>query len=399
MELGLRRVPLLPCAVALAALLCGCSAGDEAGPAPRPQVTARVRRLSVREYVRSVERLVGVTISPYRFLADSLETGYDNGPVSGSVQPEQADSYEFVAWEVADAAVRDHRDRLLGSCDPTVAGAAACEQAFFDGFVVRALRRPPTASERARYQALFEQASAAGGFDEALSATTPPILEPPSVLYPTEIGQLGALDPYEVSTQLAFLLTGVPPDDELLEAARTGGLDDSAGMRAQAARLLSTADAREQFRHFLDQWLATWQLDTVQKDGRGYPSFHRPLRDAMQKARDRFYQYVVFDSPGRSLADLLGSQVGFVDAHLAPLYGVAAPAGDQPVQVDLDPQIRRGILTRAGFLSVHSGVDSSNPIARGVFLLSGVLGAAPQAPPAGIPRVPPGNTMALTTRQ
>src|SRR5262249_54962695 len=228
-----------------------------------------------------------------------------------------------------------------------------------------AARRPPTAAEQARYLAIWDQAAAMGGdFDESLRAVTATILQSPAFLYRSEIGSGERLDSYEVASQLSFFLTGLPPDDELLAAAGSGKMN----VRAQAERLLATDDAREQFRHFFDQWLATWQLGTIGKDGRVYPHYDGPLHDAMRAELDQFYQYVVFDSPGRSLRDLFGSPIGFVDDRLADHYGVAAPGSDTPVAVDLDPNVRRGVLTRAGFLTVHSGYDNSNPIARGVFV-------------------------------
>src|SRR5439155_8806960 len=57
----------------------------------------------------------------------------------------------------------------------------------------------------------------------------------------------------------------------------------------------------------------------------------------------------------------------------------------------------RGILTRAGFLTVHAGFDSSNPIARGIFVRASMLCAPPHAPPQSVPKsVPPDG--ARTTR-
>jgi hypothetical protein len=377
----MRRVLAVACLFALAC-------GEDVGGVELRRFPARVRRLSVREYVRTMDRLLGITISEHRFLEDSLDTEYDNGPVTASVQLEQADAYERVAWEIADQALLNHRDRLLGPC--------ACKDGFFGGFVVRALRRPPTDAERTRYLAIFDQAAAMGGdFDESVRAVTATILQSPAFLYRSEIGSGDRLDAYEVASQLSFFLTGLPPDDELLAAAASGKMN----VRAQAERLLATDDAREQFRHFFDQWLATWQLGTIGKDGRVYPHYDGPLHDAMRNELDQFYQYVVFDSPGRSLRDLFGSPIGFVDDRLADHYGVAAPGSDTPVAVDLDPNIRRGVLTRAGFLTVHSGYDNSNPIARGVFVRTALLCAHQQPPPPGIPRVPPGTTDARTTRE
>jgi uncharacterized protein DUF1592/uncharacterized protein DUF1588/uncharacterized protein DUF1595/uncharacterized protein DUF1585/uncharacterized protein DUF1587 len=376
----MRRAFFVACLLAFA---CGEDSGVELRRLP-----ARVRRLSVREYVRTMDRLLGITISEHRFLEDSLDLEYDNGPVTASVQLEQADMYERVAWEIADAAVRDHRDRLLGPC--------GCKEGFFAGFVMRVLRRPPTAAEQARYLATFDQAQAMGGdFDESLRAVTATLLQSPAFLYRSEIGSGDRLDSYEIASQLSFFLTGLPPDDELLAAAASGKMN----VRAQAERLLRTDDAREQFRHFFDQWLATWQLGTIQKDGRVYPRFDGNLLTAMRNELDQFYEYVVFDSPGRSLHELFDSPIGFVDDRLADHYGMAAPGSDTPVRVDLDPNIRRGVLTRAGFLTVQAGYDNSNPITRGVFVRTALLCAHQQPPPPGIPRVPPGTTDVHTTRE
>jgi len=81
-------------------------------PPVEQRLPVRVRRLSVREYVRSVKALTGVNVSMHRLMVDSLDTEFDNGPVNVSVQPEQADLFEQLAWEVALTTARDHKDRL-----------------------------------------------------------------------------------------------------------------------------------------------------------------------------------------------------------------------------------------------------------------------------------------------
>jgi hypothetical protein len=359
-------------------------------PAPPPTVAslpARVRRLSVREYVRTIQALTGVSIPPDRFLADSLDTEFDSGPASLGVQPEQADTYEQLAWEIAG---QIPRDRLIGDCDPT-ADAAACRQRFYDGFVTHALRHPPGDEERARWDALFDLTLTDGTFDEALETVSAAILESPSFLYRSETGPI--VDPYQHATALSYALTGLPPDDDLLQAAAQGPLD----LRAQAQRLLATDAARDQMAHFVDEWMGTADLNWVRKD----PAFYDldPLKYPMINELDQFYKYVLFDSPGRSLDELLGSNISFVDQGLAAHYGVdVLPDQMGPSAVALDPDTRRGILTRAGFLTVHSGYDSSNPIARGVFIRTALLCAPPPAPPPNIPRAPADPPTMHTTR-
>jgi hypothetical protein len=77
-----------------------------------------------------------------------------------------------------------------------------------------------------------------------------------------------------------------------------------------------------------------------------------------------------------------------------------AASGFQPVT--LDPKLRRGILSRAGYLAVHSDFDSSGPIARGVFALQSILCLPPPSPPANVPpAIPAGDPKVqnMTTRQ
>jgi hypothetical protein len=68
----------------------------------------------------------------------------------------------------------------------------------------------------------------------------------------------------------------------------------------------------------------------------------------------------------------------------------------------LDPKIRSGVLSRAGYLAVHADVDSSGPVSRGVFVMQSILCAPPPPPPANVPPVVAAgdpSLQTLTTRQ
>jgi hypothetical protein len=72
------------------------------------------------------------------------------------------------------------------------------------------------------------------------------------------------------------------------------------------------------------------------------------------------------------------------------------------VSAPLDPALRKGVMTRAGFLAAHAATDSSGPIARGVFVLDTILCAPPPQPPANVPPAPPAGDPVvknITTRQ
>jgi hypothetical protein len=141
----------------------------------------------------------------------------------------------------------------------------------------------------------------------------------------------------------------------------------------------------------------------------------------MRSELDRLYDGVLWNGAG-SLRELFTTSEAFVDPPLANVYGVplaspfaaaspgralglvsaSGPLGDalmKPVTLDAT---RPGILTRAGFLAVHSDEDSSGPIARGVFLLTSILCTPPPPRPPSVPAAPAPtdpSVQGLTTRQ
>jgi Protein of unknown function (DUF1592)/Protein of unknown function (DUF1588)/Protein of unknown function (DUF1595)/Protein of unknown function (DUF1587)/Protein of unknown function (DUF1585) len=397
---------VLACRFALVALvaLLGAIACQGDGPpedGSTPGAPRRLRRLSAREYTHVVADLLGEEIKIARLFPDSLGTGFDNGAANLTVGVDQAALYEQLAEELAQTAVDRHLDRLLDGCVVDREGQDACRERFFEGFATRAFRRPLTEGERGRLRGLFDSASRASGLSGALATTVTAVLQSPAFLYREELGDASStsstnvrLTPYEVASELSFLLTGSMPDEPLFAAVREGRLETPADLRREASRLFHSPRAQEQLRHFVDQWLATIRLTTVTKDMGVYPAFERPLQDAMREELDRFYDRVL--SHGGTLSELFGSDVSFVNAPLARHYGAGA-GSDSFQEVTLDPAMRRGILTRAGFLSVHSAYDNSNPIQRGVFVRNAILCMTPNPPPPGIPRNIPIDT-ARTTR-
>jgi hypothetical protein len=83
------------------------------------------------------------------------------------------------------------------------------------------------------------------------------------------------------------------------------------------------------------------------------------------------------------------SPVAFVNASLAPLYGLEpAQYGAELVQVTLDGAARPGVFTRGGFLAAHSLVNRPSPILRGAFLQKHVLCSTIGSPPPGAEGTP-----------
>jgi hypothetical protein len=361
-----------------------------------------------------VADLLGDTTHPANaFISDVYPNGYDNGSAGLAVQSDQAVAYEEAAEALAATAVTTHMGTLIGTCDPAAQGDATCFQAFLTGFAPRAYRRPLTPTEQQRLSDVFSVGEAAGGFSIGLRTALETVLQSPEFLYREELGPLGAaadagpqtvaLTDYEMASELSFLLTGSMPDNELWTAVSSGTLHTTNDYLREAERLLASPRARGALRSFLHEWMATDRLGTLTKMSFVYPTFNLAMGASMSQELDQFYDDVLW-TRGATLRALLTSNQGFVDQTLATLYGfsVAKLPATGFTSALLDPTLRAGILTRAGYLAVHAASDSSGPIARGVFLMQAILCTAPPPPPPNVPPAPKTDdprVAGFTTRQ
>jgi hypothetical protein len=371
----------------------------------------RLRRLSNREYNNVVRDLLGDTSKPAnRFVVDSYPNGYDNGSATLAVQSDQALGYQAAAEALAATAVAKSMSQLLGGCDVTQMGQAACLESFLGTFAPRAYRRPLTSTELQRLRNLFQVgAETMGGFGAGIQTVLEAILQSPQFLYREELGPPGAapapgasvhMTDYEIASELSFLLTGSIADAELWSAVTHGQFRDAADHQREATRLLATAAAKDAMRAFMHEWMATDRLASLSKDAKFYPTFNAQMAASMTTELDGFYDSVLWSGAG-SLRELFTSNHSFADATLSSLYGLWT-FDSRFSPVTLDPNLRRGILSRAGYLAVHADFDSSGPIARGVFVLQSILCLPPPPPPANVPPATPAGdpkVQGITTRE
>lgn len=391
--------------ILLAAFVTACT-GDVARPAGveelgTPSGAPRLRRLSAREFASSVRDLVGEEVDPKLLPQDLLTSGYDNGTLSLEVGAEEAAAFESAAESVAHAAVGKGWTRFGGGCDRAREEVSVCRDRLLATLGRRVFRRPVREPEAQRLRAVFDAAS--GGVDDAAGAEAAigAMLQSPAFLYRTELGDSvmngrAPLDPWERATALSYFLSGSTPDDSLMHSSERGGVATTDGVRFEARRLLALPGARAQLRHFVEEWLALDRLDTVTKDPALYPELDDALRRSMREEMTRFLD-AVLDGGRGTLRDLFTSDLAFVDARLARIYGVSHE-GDTMTEARLSPDLRAGVLTRAGYLTVHSGTDGTSPVERGLFTRSAFLCASMPAPPPGIDRNVP-KTTAPTARE
>jgi len=221
------------------------------------------------------------------------------------------------------------------------------------------------------------------------------LLQAPSFLFRVEVGEtdparagMARLTGYEVATRLSYLLWGTMPDDALLEAASSGALASAEGVETRALSMLADSGrAQPTIWSFTRQWLRIGSLGGVDRPAADYPLFSETVRLAMAEETRR----VIEDHttrPGVPLLGLLDAPTTFVDAALAPLYGVPAPSSGW-AQVTLPAeQGRRGILTHASVLTLTGSTGATAPILRGKYVRQVLLCDELPPPPPEVSALP-----------
>ncbi len=384
-------------------------AGGGASGAPDPVLVnggPKLRVLTQAEYTNSITDLLGPISTPLDLPPDTFTNGFSaigGGVVTinASAVPMYETASRAAATEVFASATR--WQKFVG-CQPKADLSDACVTTFVQTAGKHAFRRDLTADEVQQWlQVGKDIAQAATSATQGLMAITTGLLQSPYFLYRIETNKLDATskrlkyDGASMATRLSFLLTGHPPNDALLAAAAAGQLDTADGVKTAAAPLLTDPGAVTRMATFFSELSGAQLVSVVVKDPTLFPSFTPALASSMFQATQLFIKNVVL-APGTDMRTFFDSDQTFVDANLAPVYGVTAPASGF-AQIKLGPETgRAGILGQAAVLAGHSQVDHNSPTRRGVFMLETLLCTTPPNPPPGTPQILTPNP-ALTSRQ
>ncbi|XXY54255.1 DUF1592 domain-containing protein [Sorangium sp. So ce269] len=398
----------------------GSSSGDGPGPGPgtdvqcAPGVTApgpmpRLTRLTHAQYDNTIRDLLGKDMkAAAAFLADPAFEGFTNNARALTVSDRLARDYRRAAEAIAADAVVDQA--VLGKilpCAPEGDGAA-CARQLIKELGKRVYRRPLSAEQEEAYVAayargdgLFESGTP---FEQGIRHVIEVMLQSPHFLYRVELSeeldgeQVIPLDGYEVATRLSYLLWNSLPDDALLAAAEGGALGTPEGIEAEARRMLADGKAVSALDDFHRQWLHMSGYADLSKDPALYEGFDASVSSAMLAETQEFIRHVILEMEG-DYRTLMTAPVGFVNDKLAPIYGVEGSFTSELVETPLDPSVRAGLLTQAGFLSSHAFFNKTSPIHRGVFIQRQILCADLPDPPANInTELPPIQGEIRTTR-
>ncbi len=371
----------------------GGAGGGSGMPIDLSKGGPKLRVLTQSEYRNSVTELLGPISAQLELPPDTYTAGFsaiggaEVAINASSVEPYETASRAIAAEVFADAA----RWQKLVGCQPKADLSDACVVTFIQSFGKRAFRRDLAADEVQQWLQVGKDAAQLPGSSAAqgLATVVSGVLQSPYFLYRVETNKLDATsgrlkyDGPSMATRLAFLLTGRTPSDALLTAAAAGQLDTADGVKTAAAPLLNDPNALDRMAVFFSEYSQAQVVLAVQKSADMFPSFNPTLQASMLQATQLFIKNIVL-VPGADVRSFFDSDQTFVDATLAPIYGVSAPASGF-MQLKLGPETgRAGILGQAAVVAGHSQSDHNSPTRRGVFLLETFLCTTPPPPPGGV---------------
>jgi hypothetical protein len=361
--------------------------GEPAVYAPTEPV---LPRLTTLQYQSALRDLFGPNVPLLPTEPDTNPYLFDSiGAASTTLSELGTEQYE----QAADAATQyvfsnPLRRAVLVGCEPAAPGDA-CVQAFLGRFGRKALRRPLTADEVARWTNV-SVALAQPDLWEGLRLATAGLLQSPHFLYRVELGQPDPEDPsrrvltdHEMASRLSFLLWNTTPDDALLDAADAGELHAPEGIEKHAVRLLSDERARAAIQRYFSQYLDLGRLDGIARDPASYPLFTATMNASMRREVELLVDHIVQE--GGDARGIFSTHETFVNTDLAALYGVSAPGADATTFVPVSlPETRAGLLTLGAYLTMNAHETETSPTARGKYVRERVLCQVVQPPPPDI---------------
>ena len=268
----------------------------------------------------------------------------------------------------------------------------------------RAFRRPLRDNESAGLKSLYQQLREEGLSHEAsIRLLIARVLVSSSFLYRLEKSPAGdgasPVSDWETASRLSYFLWSGPPDQALLDAARSGQLHTQDTIAAQAERMLQDQRVERLASQFACQWLHIQDIATLdEKSERHFPEF-AGIRQSLQTEAELFFTDL-FRNDG-SVLDVFDADHTFLNEGLAKFYGIEGVEGNQWRRVDKVREAGRGgVLTMGATLAKQSGASRTSPILRGNWVSEVLLGEKLPKPPKNVPPLPTDEAVeTLTVRQ
>jgi hypothetical protein len=399
----LRRSVLssVPLALGLSvALFAACSDGDQTErkePLKLPDQGAQtgIQRLSAIQYTNSIHDLFGDdVVVPTALEPDLTQSGFVAiGASYAATSPRGVEQYEKASYDIAKQIVSSpERVAALLPCEPAGPSDGACAKQAIERLGRRVLRRPLSEEESKAYAGLVTQAGAAlGDFEQALGYGISALLQSPSFLFRTALGEADPDHPGrrrytddEMATRLSYFLWNTTPDAELMAAADAKKLTTDDGLKEQARRLLDSPRARSGLRNFVTEYLGLGALTNLAKDTTLFTAYSTELGGMAREETLLGWERLVFDLDS-DYREIFTTHHTFVNAKLSSLYEIQAPTADGFAEVILPHDgPRRGLLGQASLLMLYAHPVSSSATLRGKFVRKVLLCGNIPPPPVNV---------------
>jgi hypothetical protein len=265
-----------------------------------------------------------------------------------------------------------------------------CARTIISKLGRRAFRGEMTDSDLQRLISFYDRGRKERDFERGIQLALQRLLASPIFIWRVERDPPGIptgtpyrLSGTELASRLSFFLWSSIPDDELLDAAGQGRLDNRAALERQVRRMLADPKSQRLVTNFAGQWLYLRNLKNQIPNSVDFPDFDDNLRQAFVRETELFVGSIFNED--RSVLDLMTADYTFVNERLAKHYGYPNIYGSHFRRVTHPDERRRGLLGQGSVLMVSSHADRTSPVVRGKWILDNLLGAPPPAPPADVP--------------
>jgi mono/diheme cytochrome c family protein len=356
--------------------------------------------LEARFSAKAGTRLVGVTfldeaLAPEGMLRPQLAEAQIKGwgPRDDSRRPPGVESVSINGpFNAHVPASTPSRDRIF-VCH---AQNEACAKQILSNLARRAYRRPVTDADIEPLLAHFRTGRDAqqdgNAFDAGIRMALEGILVSPDFLFrfeldpPQATAAVTRINDVELASRLSFFLWSSIPDEELLQLAIAGKLQNPSVLEQQVRRMLADPRSAALVDNFFGQWLGLRNVKSQAPDTIAFPEFDDALRAAFEQETALLFASMLRED--RSVIELLSADYTYVNERLARHYGIPNVYGSRFRRVTLTDENRWGILGKGAILLVTSLPNRTSPVLRGKWVLENVMGAPPPPPPPNVPPFP-----------
>ncbi len=272
-----------------------------------------------------------------------------------------------------------------------------CLLAWSLRFADQALRRPVRPEERKIFEGILAVAGTAGQDVGTVEGILTAVFFSPSFLYRIEVGK-PILQPRNVANRLSFLATLAPPDEELLQAASAGLLQDPAERVRQFDRLLKTEPGRRALVPLVLEWLGAGESKVGEKSGKYRKLLDGGFESSIRVSAEEAIRRVLDEEEDPSIERFLSTQNYLADPAVRR---ITDPAGDgKNATGDPSESTRYGLLMHPYVLAAHTKEDGASPFPIGKFIRERLLcEPIPPPPPAAAAAALSAPTPGVTIRE